>query len=176
MDKVEIKANLEEAYTAFIHYTQHLSQDEYEYAPEGKWNAGEQTLHLIKSVKPVMKGLGMPKFLIKYKFGKANRPSQGYNELVARYQKGLSENQGLSIKTYAPSQVSYRQSKELNRKLKAYIEEVNELLDKWNEQQLDKIIAPHPLLGKVTFREILYFTIYHAKHHQLQIKRHLKGI
>ena len=56
------------------------------------------------------------------------------------------------------------------------IEDITTLLDKWSEQQLDKIIAPHPLLGKLTFREILYFTIYHAKHHQLQIKRHLKGI
>ncbi len=176
MNKVEIKARLEESYDAFIQYTHQLSKDEYEYAPEGKWNAGEQTLHLIKSVKPVAKGLGMPKFLIKYNFGKANRPSRDFDGLVERYKRGLAENPGIAPKNYAPSKVKHEQAAELNKKLKSYIEVINTKLAKWNEEQLDTYVAPHPLIGKLTFREVLYFTIYHAQHHQLQIKRYLKGV
>lgn len=176
MNKVEIKARLEESYQTFTKYTHVLSKDEYEYAPEGKWNAGEQTVHLIKSIKPVAMGLGMPKFLIKWKFGKANRPSRSYDELVERYKRGLAENPGIAPKEYAPSQVKHTQAAELDKKLLSYIELINNKLAKWSEDELDQFIAPHPLIGKITFREVLYFTIYHAQHHQLQIKRYLKGV
>lgn len=176
MNKVEIKARLEESYQTFTKYTHQLSKDEYEYAPEGKWNAGEQTLHLIKSIKPVAMGLGMPKFLIKWKFGKANRPSRTYDELVERYKRGLADNAGIAPKDYAPSKVKHAQASELDKKLLGYIELINNKLAKWSEDELDQYIAPHPLIGKITFREVLYFTIYHAQHHQLQIKLHLKGV
>ena len=32
-------------------------------------------------------------------------------------------------------------------------------------KDLDVYILPHPLLGKVTLREMLYFTIHHNEHH-----------
>ena len=114
---MEIKARLEESYNAFIHYTQEISKDEYEYAPDGKWNAGEQTLHLIKSIKPVAKGLGMPKILTKYIFGKANRPSRDFEELVERYKRSIVENAGKAPKNYAPNKVYHKQAAELNKKL-----------------------------------------------------------
>jgi hypothetical protein len=33
------------------------------------------------------------------------------------------------------------------------------------EAQLDQYLVPHPLLGKITLRELGYFTIYHTQHH-----------
>ena len=41
-------------------------------------------------------------------------------------------------------------------------------INNYSEQQLDTFILPHPLLGKVTLREMMYFTIYHAEHHLKQ--------
>ena len=38
-------------------------------------------------------------------------------------------------------------------------------IEKQTESDLDKYILPHPLLGKVTLREMLYFTIHHNEHH-----------
>jgi uncharacterized damage-inducible protein DinB len=35
----------------------------------------------------------------------------------------------------------------------------------WSEQNLETLQLPHPLLGKLTAREILFFTIYHNHHH-----------
>jgi hypothetical protein len=37
------------------------------------------------------------------------------------------------------------------------------------------LILPHPLLGKITIREMLYFTAYHVQHHENIIKRDLKN-
>jgi len=47
-------------------------------------------------------------------------------------------------------------------------------LDKFTENELDRYILPHLLLGKLTLREMLFFTIYHIEHHEKLIKRNLK--
>ena len=52
---------------------------------------------------------------------------------------------------------------------------INALQTKWDDKQLDKYLAPHPLLGKITLRELSYFTIYHTEHHLLIIKERLAG-
>ncbi|NBX80802.1 MAG: DinB family protein, partial [Flavobacteriales bacterium] len=46
--------------------------------------------------------------------------------------------------------------------------------DNFTEDDLDKYVLPHPLLGKLTLREMLCFTIYHVKHHVEIIKRDLE--
>jgi len=33
------------------------------------------------------------------------------------------------------------------------------------------VLLPHPLLGKVTVREMLYFTIHHVQHHHALVER-----
>ena len=35
----------------------------------------------------------------------------------------------------------------------------------WREADLDRYLLPHPLLGKLTIREMLFFTLYHNYHH-----------
>jgi len=176
MNKVEIKARLEDSYQQYWSYVAKLSKDEYEYAPDGKWNAGEQTLHLIKSLKPMVKGLGMPKFLIKYKFGKANRPSRTYDEVVEKYRGQLETTAYVAPASYSPNKVTFQQANDLDKKLKNHLALIEGKLSKWTEAQLDEFVVPHPLLGKITVRELFYFTIYHAHHHQLLIKQYLKGV
>jgi len=46
---------------------------------------------------------------------------------------------------------------------------------KQSETALDLYILPHPLLGKITLREMLYFTAYHVYHHQTIVERDLKN-
>jgi hypothetical protein len=47
-------------------------------------------------------------------------------------------------------------------------------MDKFSEAQLDEYVLPHPILGKLTIREMLYFTIYHATHHHLATLKNLE--
>jgi hypothetical protein len=35
----------------------------------------------------------------------------------------------------------------------------------WGESELDSYILPHPILGKLTIREMLFFTLYHDTLH-----------
>ncbi len=176
MNREELTDNLRKSYTSFTSFLESLSKDEFEYAPESKWSAGQQAIHLIKSTKPVVKGLGYPKFLISYKFGKANRQSKSYDQLVERYREKLAANTRPAPKAYAPETTKHSDLKKLVSTQKQIIEKLEEKLSKWNEEQMDQYVFPHPLLGKITVREVLYFTIYHAEHHQNLIKRYLKGV
>ena len=40
--------------------------------------------------------------------------------------------------------------------------------EKWNDSELDEYLLPHPLIGKLTIREMLFFTIYHNLRHASQ--------
>jgi len=40
--------------------------------------------------------------------------------------------------------------------------------EKWNESELDGYLLPHPLIGKLTIREMLFFTMYHNLRHASQ--------
>jgi hypothetical protein len=37
--------------------------------------------------------------------------------------------------------------------------------NKWSDEQLDSIILPHPLMGKMPVREMIMWTAYHVEHH-----------
>lgn len=176
MTKKEIISALKRSYQDFGVFLTSLSPDEYEYAPEGKWSAGQQAIHLIKSTRPVAKGLGFPKFLIKYKFGKANRESRTFEQLVERYKQKLVANTGPAPRAYVPQRTTHSEIQKLLKTQEQVIEKLVKQLNKWTEEQLDEFIFPHPLLGKVTIREMLYFTIYHPDHHHNIIKLYLKGV
>lgn len=52
--------------------------------------------------------------------------------------------------------------------IKQYLLQKEKLISKikrQSEEELDLYILPHPLLGKLTLREMLFFTIYHNRHH-----------
>lgn len=176
MTKNEIAQELSDSYNNFTQYLETLSKDEFEYAPTGKWSAGQQAIHLIKSTKPLAKALGYPKFVIKQKFGKPNRESRDYDQLVARYREKLGNYTGEAPAAFAPESCSHKDLAKLVSTQKSVIAKISKKLDKWSEEQMDSFLLPHPLLGKVTVREMLYFTTYHAEHHQNLIKRYLKGI
>ncbi len=55
------------------------------------------------------------------------------------------------------------------KKLQGLVQKLCKRMNKYSEEELDKYILPHPLMGKVTLREMLYFTIYHVQHHEKQI-------
>jgi uncharacterized damage-inducible protein DinB len=42
-------------------------------------------------------------------------------------------------------------------------------VERWSEKELDKRQLPHPLMGKLTLREMLFFTHYHTLHHGAKI-------
>ncbi|MFN2437645.1 MAG: hypothetical protein ABR503_00495 [Chitinophagaceae bacterium] len=52
--------------------------------------------------------------------------------------------------------------------------ELCKILNKYSEEEIDRFVLPHPLLGKLTLREMMYFTIYHVEHHHKITIRNLE--
>jgi len=46
-------------------------------------------------------------------------------------------------------------------------------IEKHSESELDQMILPHPLLGKLTLREMACFAAYHVAHHHKQAEANL---
>lgn len=169
-DKTQIVELLQEKHRLFSALIVSLSADQLMKSNDGKWNAAQLIDHIIKSVSPVKLAFSMPLFVLKLVFGRANRPSRGYDELVAKYQSKLQAG-GKAPKRFWPkaSLAVNQQATVLDQNIVALCAQVESL----TETQLDRYLLPHPLLGKITLREMLYFTIYHVQHHQQQVSANL---
>lgn len=172
MDKQAIKNKLYDNHNLFISYLGILTNEEFLNSKNDKWTAGQQLEHIYLGVKPVRQVLSWPKFLLKLMWGQANRKSKSYEELVKKYLLKL-ESGGRATKRFIPKTVSIEKGQNLKVELKNEVEKLCSEIDKLTEDELDKYILPHPILRKLTIREMLYFTIYHVKHHEELIKRNL---
>lgn len=172
MDKREIAQNLEDHYAEFCDLIQSFSTVDFNHHAEGKWSAAQQLDHLIRSVSPVVMGLSLPKFLLRLVFGQAKRPSMDYDTLVKTYQDALASG-GKSPKAYEPKVAGASFQSTGTAKLTHLISRLNRLVESLSEAELDQLQAPHPLIGKLTLRELLYFTVYHVQHHQRSVEQGL---
>lgn len=176
MNILEIKTVLKANHSIFQKYVMSLNETDFVFSPNEKWSAGMQLEHIIKSVKPLNLAFGLPKFILKWKFGIANRPSKTYEALVLKYQDKLKTViGGAAPKRFSPSKVTYEQQDSKCKELIKTIEKLCNKVGEFSEEDLDKYIIPHPLLGKLTVREMLYFTMYHVQHHQAIIKAQLQA-
>jgi hypothetical protein len=113
----------------------------------------------------------LPKIIMRLFFGKPNE-KRTYEQLVNDYQNAL-KNGGKAGALYIPKSVSISKKQNLIINLTKLVVALNRKIDKISEEDLDKHNLPHPLIGKTTIREMLYFTIYHVQHHQKAIKENL---
>ncbi len=173
MDKAKIIDELSRKYSGFVDLVEPMSEADFTFSLHGeKWSAGQQVDHLRRSVKPLNKGLGVPEFVLKSMFGKSDHPSATYDELVARYREALASG-GTAPDPFRPEAVDFEQKVGLIQELRGQVEMLCGKIEKFNEEKLDTLVLPHPLLGKLTLREMFYFTIYHAEHHHLHVEQNL---
>jgi len=171
-EKASIIEGLSAAVDDVNNYLKGLSKEEFEFAPPEKWNAGQQLDHLIRSIKPLNLAYALPSFVLKMKFGLANRPSKTYTGLVEKYESKLAEG-GKASGRFIPEPVPHEAKEKLCSLYKKEKEKLNSKVDRIEEATLDKYILPHPLLGKLTLREMLFFTIHHNRHHLNLMKKYL---
>jgi DinB superfamily len=172
MNKQEIIQKLHAQYAQFCELVQNLSPEAFILQPEGKWSAAQQLDHLVRSVRPVVLGLSLPSFLLRLVFGRAKHTSRDYDTLVKTYQDALAKG-GKSPKAYEPNVPGEGFQSFGGERLMQMIAGLDRLLESLSEADLDTLQAPHPLLGKLTLRELMYFTIYHAQHHQRNVEMSL---
>jgi hypothetical protein len=170
MDKQSLINKLTENHQEFIACVGQLSPEEFSVSKNDKWTAGQQLEHIYLSVKPVGLAFRLPLFLLKLIWGKSNREGRSYDALIARYHAKLA-NGSKATGPFVPKKVDLHQGQKLKASLTNEVLNLCAAIEKCSEEELDQYILPHPILGKLTLREMLYFTIYHVKHHEKLIEK-----
>ena len=136
------------------------------------WSASDNVDHLIKAHKPIAQALKLPKITLRAMFGKPDKPSMTYEELCQIYREEIAKGAQASGR-YLPNQKhpdsnAETKKRELLEQFSKASTELVSAVEKWDEKELDDYLLPHPILGKLTIREMLFFTIYHNLRHASQ--------
>jgi hypothetical protein len=135
--------------------------------PQGEfWSPAGHLRHLGKSVRAVARGLRTSKLVLVF-FGFSSGRSRTFSEMLQLYREALEA--GGQAGPYGPS--SETPSRELiMERWRGANDQLIAALAPWTEAALDRYRLPHPLLGKLTGREMLFFTAYHNAHHARRIR------
>jgi hypothetical protein len=171
MDKEEIAGLIDAKHSELIHWLEQQPMDAWAKGPKRKWTQGQQALHVLQSIVPLNNALSLPKFLIRYKFGKGNRPVRDYDTIVNRYKERLKDAKGKTFKGSQNMKVPEVNEKQyiLNR-IQTESKKLQYKTKKISDKNLDKLILPHPLMGKMPIREIIMWTAHHVEHHTVTLK------
>ena len=155
-----------------------LTPDELVLRVESAWTAAEQLAHLNTVVSAVAKGFATPRLILRIRYGRSRSSRRSDTELRDNYRAILAQG-GRAAGPFVPARQDLAPAQvEAHRQgLLARWGRVNGRLQKalepWDEKDLDMIRMPHPLLGKITAREMIYFAVYHSEHHVAATKKRL---
>jgi len=166
MTKTEIIAAAEKSFTRFSDACNNMDESLLFKKPDAKWSAAENMQHLIISTNMTALAYRLPKFIVRLVGGKPNRPSRSYEELKDKYYKKLADG-GRASGRFVPKPIALKYGKEkiMHNWQHATTAFILALSKNRTEQDLDNYLAKHPLLGRITLRELCYFTIFHTEHH-----------
>lgn len=158
---------LEGAHEQAVEYWAQYTTPEF-FAPMGThWSAAEHVRHLSRSMTPLLPALRLPRTALRLAFGAATEPSRSIGKIRLAYDVALSA--GGTAGRYAPSpEKTTGDVIRRNAIMDAHSETLRGLtqaMERWTEHQLDAHRLPHPLLGKITVREMMLFTLIHNTHH-----------
>lgn len=136
----------------------------------GKWSAAETVYHLIKIARQINGGLKTPKVVLRGMFGKNNRQEKTYTEIFNHF-NNLMKSGGVSPQQYVAKKERIFEKAALIERFTGELIDFKKHLKNWDEKSMSKYVLPHPGLEKITVREILYYVIWHTKHHLAIIKK-----
>lgn len=165
--KDQIRDAWESLYDESLQVFGSVSESDFTAERDGRWTLAKNLDHLTRSGLAVAKALALPKFLIRLLFGKSSQ-SRSLPEIRDTYLQVLAdggEARGRFKPTGTESQANALREWEHCSRL------LMDNLNRWSESQLDTLRLPHPLLGKLTVREMLFFTLYHTQHHLQNVRQ-----
>ena len=143
-----------------------------------KWSPADNVRHLMISTAPVTLALRIPRLMLRVCFGMTRTPYRNWEALRSAYRDGLAA--GATAGRYAPPRkaVPVEAAAEQGRlvlQCEGTVLRLEKAIEPWREQDLDRYRLPHPVLGRVTVREMLMFTLFHFDHHREIVARRLEA-
>ncbi|MFB9995537.1 DinB family protein [Deinococcus oregonensis] len=159
--QAEVEAALAETRERVSSFFAGLSSQQFTQGNAETWSPAHHLHHLTISNQPVAYALSLPRDRLPAR--DAAQPSRSYADIRAFYREVLTTGVKASGRflpdpqgTQAELITHYRGSIDLlDHDLTAY----------WNDVDLDAFTLAHPVLGPLSVREMLLFTLYHNAHH-----------
>lgn len=155
-----------------------LPADIFFYHPGDGWSPAEVLQHLTKCIIPLALAMKMPRPVLGLVFGKHHKISRRFDEISKIYAEKLAAG-AESPWIFRPSskeesgEEPEQQRLQVLKKWEKAAERLLSVVKQWDEQNLDRYRLPHPILGKLTVREMMLFTLYHNAHHLKSVKQKL---
>lgn len=168
-----IHTALEEVERDVAEFFGSLSPDAFAARVGEAWSPAEHLSHLNTAVRTVALVFSVPSWLLRLRFGRADWPSRSYEALRDDYRAVLAAG-GKASGRYVPRPETSPDREAMLARWARVNARLRRALARWDEKELDRVVLPHPLLGKLTAREVAYFTVYHGGHHVDAVKRRLE--
>lgn len=132
------------------------------------WSASDNVDHVIKAIKPITLALKLPLIALHARFGKPSHASRTYDEICKVYQAEIAKGAKASGR-FLPEEAPVGNNEQMKiaqlQNASKVVQELISACEKWDEDTLDHCQLPHPLIGNLTMREMLFFTIHHNLRH-----------
>jgi hypothetical protein len=173
--KTALKKNLMAATDNCLTRATSVSDDVFFDNSNGKWSIAENLIHLDVSAKRLAGAMSLSKEDLAAKFGIATKPSRAYEAIPETYYATASQGAIVAPKAFAVMQTpdAIRESV-VDGYTKSHAI-LTTALANFTAADLEKYQIPHPLLGLLTIREMIYFTVFHIGHHQKAVDRIVKA-
>lgn len=148
-----------------------------------RWSPAQHAQHLVQTMSPLASVLQWPALVRALQrvrpmaerarapgWTKATSEARTYTEIRSDYQEVLRLG-GQAPERYLPRLNARRSQPELARSVQVSILSLQGTVRGWDENQLDTLLLPHPLMGLLSVREMLLFMLYHNGHHVTGVQR-----
>lgn len=164
----ELCVGLERVRVESAAYWDTFSDDDFFREMGMHWSAADHVRHLTRSMRPVTSALRLPRWALRLAFGRPPADRRDYPSLRAEYRAALAA--GGEAGRYAPDPLPPEgRTPAERRRIVGYhaaaVEGLVHTVMRWRDADLDRAALPHPLLGRLTVREMVIFTLYHNVHH-----------
>jgi uncharacterized damage-inducible protein DinB len=167
-NKSEIISALETQNLEFQTLLSSISPEQFFDDSSESWSVGQHVQHITSAVNRVAQGLANPGLLPK------REPTTASRDFATLKQTYLDTLKNTPVETLR--QFGSRVTLEERQDLEAYktqmissfanaITNFNTALEGFDEENLETLGMPHPLLGIISSREMVFFIVYHNTHH-----------
>ena len=171
MEKEAIAQLIEDKHASLLEWLKQHPENLWEIGPEGKWTTGQHTKHILQTLELINKALSMPKFFLRFKFGKTNRDIRDFETVVQRYKDRLEQAKGKTFKGSQNMKIPKIEDKVyLLDRIQIEHKKLSYKTRRISDKNLDSLVLPHPLMGKMPIREILMWSAHHVDHHNETLK------
>lgn len=174
MPKHPFNQQVMETYDSYVKMIDLLNENEVIFSENGKWNPLQHSVHLTKSIKITSLCFRFPKGLLKILFGTSKQTGRSYQQICELYNQKLLSGAKADLIYHPKSRIKSTNRVKITSKLLDSIKELTLISENFTEYELNSLRLPHPILGKITLKEMLFFNNYHVICHRASIDKMLQ--